>query len=205
MISHKSMFQKKDSCLYNSNIACLLNFECSSCPIGCNLDFKQAVSVDIEDIFHKSHVKSNNNKITNKKRKKSKINNKLKSEFLFLNNDLSLINDEININPIKTDLKLVNNKFKLFEQEDSKLNETNILIECSTNNLMTTNNLDQITEFKIFNNYSLNKDRKLMLLSNGRLLILKLNNLVCDLHYYLLIILGNSFMKLFINKLICIS
>ncbi len=70
MISLKSGLVVNDRCIYNSNVTCNMNFDCSSCPIGC-------IVQDIEDILtntNTTNISKNDKIIFNSKEDKNKIN-----------------------------------------------------------------------------------------------------------------------------------
>lgn len=202
MISHNN-FQKKEACIYNSNIDCLMNFSCDTCPIGCNAELNKAINIEIEDIIpFKSYTRENNNLKSHNRRKLNKskhIDTECNNEALFLNNNLQLVNTKTN--KIENDNK-VEVKNKLLTS--NKIISDNVECSLNTHNVIEINN-NNIYKDKIFTNYEYNNERRLILSSSGKLLIIKLSNLLLNIPYCLFIILGESFAKLFIEQLMYIS
>lgn len=202
MISHSNIVIKKSPCIYHPSIECILNFDCSSCPIGCNTNIQKSLTMcDIEDIGNSSLQPIKRKlKISNKKNKyksKNKLDNSLKDQDILLNKKLSICSDNDNQVIINNN----NNKFQSKRKElmyDVCINDS--IVENNIINLITNHNQ---SSFSI--NFNLKTSKKLICFVNGKLSLVKLQDFIGYISSCLLIMFSESFIRLFNSKLQIIS
>ncbi|BCL65789.1 hypothetical protein IOLA_157 [uncultured bacterium] len=214
MIAHKNIIEQRSQCIYYPNINCILNLNCTSCPIGCQAaNLNKPVVFDIEDIssmkaiIFSTKIKNSKNIKNKNKKKKSKLDCTTNNDSLFLefkkplidSNDQVINDNDNNILLTTKNILLKDNKvnnFKNINNNKPILNDTDNNID---NDLFTANNLiikdlkNNLYTLDLSNNHSI----KLSCFINGKLVMIKCKDISCALSKALLILFGDIFIKLF--------
>lgn len=212
MIAHNNIIEQKLQCIYYPNISCILNLNCTSCPIGCQAaNLNKPVVCDIEDISSmktiilSTKIKKSKNIKSSNKNKKSKLNYSVNNNSLFLeckkplidNNDQIINNNSDSIKLTTRNVLLKDNKIKNFKYTvDNKIILNDIHYNFD-NNFFNTNNL--VIKDSKNNTYKLDYKypSKLLCFINGKLVIIKCKDISNTLSKSLLILFGDIFIKLF--------